>query len=133
MPKYKSLKLVEYDLLKLSNPKIWKRLRELTLPYGIAVGVFEEIEARGYHGYERFKICLLKVNNRIVAWACVNQLAGMKYSNIWAFTDPQYRNKGLQKDYLMPYWAKREPKCGYQNDNERRKRTFAAYERAKKA
>lgn len=125
-----SIKLVEYNLLKMSDEKVWARLLPLTLPMGLARGAFEDIQSRS-HSYEKAKICVAKVNGRIVAWAFVNKLAGMTYSSLWAFTHPSYRQKGLQSEYLMPYWAKREKKCGYQNDNLRRKKTFAAYERAK--
>lgn len=114
MNKYKFKTL---DLLKNHDRKIWIRLRQLSFTYeegGQARNIFytlenigpEQIrfwENRHKDKYPKSFIRICIYNNNIIAWS-MSFLGSLN-----CYTQSKFRNKQIQKRYLMPYMKKHAP------------------------
>lgn len=115
------------NLITLKNKKTWETLNFLTVPGWHAAALFHNLKNKINNKYYTcVSLRLLKLNRKPVAWAAIIK---RKYSKeIWAYTMPEYRNMGLQKNHLIPYWRKYEPGCSFWTcGHVRQRETFKYY------
>jgi hypothetical protein len=124
-----------FNLLRLKNVKIWHQLVTLTKITGVARDHFAHIQynvinnTKNSYWYDIAKIRCVIIAGEIVAWGVVIKQQDWECRQIWLFTDPQYRNQGLQKKYIMPYFRLRYPNCKVQTWYSPQKETFKYYQK----
>ncbi len=128
------MKCRNIDLLKLKDINIWHQLMELTSMSGMARDHFAHIQyinrsgkSRPEYWYDIAKIRCVFINKRIIAWGLVIKQEVWETRRLWLYTDKEYRCKGIQKKYVLPYFKRYYPNCNFQSQYIKQKETFKYY------
>lgn len=74
--------------------------------------------------YKRATIRIVCDHGKPIAWGLVIRWQPNPIPKLWIYTHPDYRNRGIQRDYILPYWKKHAPECTYQERYESQRQTF---------
>jgi hypothetical protein len=129
----KKIEIKELNLLTLKDKRRWNTLKRMTVPGWCAQDTFKTIqrsvEKNLDKAYDVAKILLLYLNGRPVSWN-LHISGGDRSNEIWAYTKPKFRQKGLQK-ILLPKSRKIFGKgLDFQDWDDCQAKTFKYYEKS---
>jgi hypothetical protein len=107
-----------------ATSKLWGKLKELTVPGWRAYGEFDALQ-NGCYKNEPHDIRLVYHKGEIVAWGMMITYKH-DHPNLWLYTRPDFRNKGVQKKYVLSYFKKLGHKYAVWAENEIQKKVFSA-------
>ena len=95
-------KIVDLNQLD-ANDVLWDNLIELTQKGWTARPIFESVR-RGERKNQDFLANIIYDNDRPIAWGIRIMYSSHYAPELWLYTHPDYRCKGIQKNMVIPYW-----------------------------
>lgn len=113
-----------FNLKELSpNSSVWNDLYRLTVKGWAARKEFSYIR-QGRYKNGSFSVLMVFDGRKAVAWGMRAVWDETFLPNLWLYTDPEYRNLGIQKNIVIPHWNKTGEKYIVYGGNSEQKATF---------
>lgn len=119
-----TISLIDLNEMHPNDPR-WDIIQDLVVPGWSAQDLFQRLRKEGSGIMGLYELSLVYLDGVAVAWGLrlrKNRLLGRTY--LWLYTHPDYRNRGIQKNVIIPYWNKLGEEFHVQADSVDQKETF---------
>jgi hypothetical protein len=115
------------DLRELpKNSVLWEQLERLTVRGWWGKKLFSLIRRKKtFKPTEAYKIMVVYDKGIPVAWGMMVDYNTEIYDpNLYLYTLPNYRRRGIQRDIIIPYWNRQKRKYTCASNTHRQRKTF---------